>query len=65
MAKLLNEWLFAGLTAATALMSVCALEPGHPLAASGRLLGYTLALFCLVATVAALWLRQRRWQRHR
>jgi hypothetical protein len=64
MAKLLNEWLFAGITAATALMSVCALQPGHPLAESARMLGYGLALLCLLATVAALWLRKRRWQQH-
>ena len=65
MAKLLNEWLFAGITAATALMSMCALEPSHPLATTARMLGYALAMLCLVATVVALWLRKRRWQRHR
>lgn len=62
MAKLLNEWLFAGITASTVLMSIWRLQPGHPLAVLGRTLGYGLALLCLLAAVMALWLRGR-WRR--
>lgn len=62
MAKLLNEWLFAGITASTVLMSIWRLQPGHPLAVLGRTLGYGLALLCLSAAVMALCLRGR-WRR--
>ena len=43
MAKLLNEWLFTGITASAALLSIFALDPVHPLAVAARTLGYGLA----------------------
>ena len=57
MAKLLNEWLFAGITASSVLMSIYTLHPGHPLAVAARTLGY--GLLCIFAAAMAFWLRQR------
>ncbi len=59
MAKLLNEWLFAGITASSVLMSIWTLHPGHPLAIAARTLGYGLALLCISVAAMAFWLRQR------
>jgi hypothetical protein len=59
MKKLLNDWLFTGVTASAVLMSICTLEPGHPLAILGRNLGYGLALVCIPAAAVAFWLRWR------
>jgi hypothetical protein len=60
MIKLLNDWLFTGVTASAVLMSISTLEPGHPLAMVARSLGYGMALLCIPAAGVAFWLRQRR-----
>ena len=65
MTRLLNEWLFAGITASTALMSICALDPRHPLATVARSLGYGLALLCVLTAVLARWLRSRQTRERR
>jgi hypothetical protein len=57
--KLLNEWLFTGITASTVLMSIFRLQPDHPLAAAARSLGYGLAVVCLFGAAMAVWLRRR------
>ena len=57
MAKLFTDWLFAGLTLSTALMSICKLLPDHPLAPVGQVLGYLLAMLCLFFAILAVWLR--------
>jgi len=60
MARLLNEWLFTGITASTVLMSICTFDPGHPLARMARHLGYGLALLCIglgALVVGLRWLR--------
>ncbi len=60
MAKLLNEWLFTGITASTVLLSIFALDPAHPLAVAARTLGYGLALVCVFVGIMAVWLGRRR-----
>ena len=60
MGKVLNDWLFAGVTASAVLMSISTLEPGHPLAIVARSLGYGMALLCIPTAGVAFWLRQRR-----
>ena len=65
MAKLFNDWLFAGITVSTALMSIWKLLPDHPLALAGRTLGYLLAMLCLFFAILALWFRVLRERAHR
>ena len=60
MTNLLNDWLFTGVTASAALMSISTLEPGHPLAIVARSLGYGMALLCIGAAGVAFWLGHRR-----
>ena len=59
MLKLLNEWLFTGITASTVLMSIFTLRPSHPLAMAARTLGYGLALLCVFGAAVSIWLRSR------
>jgi hypothetical protein len=58
--KLLNEWLFTGITASTVLMSIFTLQPSHPLAMAARTLGYGLALLCIFGAAISIYLRRRR-----
>jgi hypothetical protein len=60
MGKVLNDWLFAAMAASAAMMSICTLQPEHPLALVTRTLGYGLAALCLPVGVVALWLRKQR-----
>jgi hypothetical protein len=60
MGKVLNDWLFAAMTSSALLMSICTLQPEHPLALVTRTLGYGLAVLCLPMGIAALWLRRQR-----
>jgi hypothetical protein len=60
MLKVLNDWLFAAMAASAAMMSVCTLQPEHPLALATRTMGYGLAAMCLPMGVIALWLRRQR-----
>lgn len=59
MLKLLNEWLFTGITASTVLMSICTLQPDHPLAVLARSVGYGLAVLCICGAAMSVWLRRR------
>jgi len=59
MRKLLNDWLFTGITASAVLMSICTFAPEHPLAILARSLGYGLALLCIPTAAMAFWLRWR------
>jgi hypothetical protein len=56
-AELLSEWLFAGFTASTVLISIPTFQPSHPLAAGARNVGYALALLCISGMTMAVWLR--------
>ena len=60
MTELLNDWLFTGVTASAILMSISALEAGHPVGIVARSLGYGLALLCIPAAGVAFWLGQGR-----
>ncbi len=62
MQKILNDWLFTGMTASTVLMSIHTLKPGHPLAILARSLGYGLAGLSIGMAAVAFWLRWRRSQ---
>ena len=59
MTRILTEWLFAGITASTVLMSMSTLEPAHPLASGARILGRGLALLCVAAAALTRYLRSR------
>jgi hypothetical protein len=60
MGKVLNDWLFAAMAASTVMMSICTLQPEHPLALLTRSLGYGLAALCLPLAMVVLWLRRPR-----
>jgi len=64
MGKLLNDWLFTGITVSTVLMSIRILSPRHPLAMAASTVGYGLALLCIVAVAMVHWLRQRQGREH-
>jgi hypothetical protein len=59
MGKVLNDWLFAAMAASAAMMSICTLQPEHPLALATRTLGYGLAALCLPMAMIGLWLRRQ------
>lgn len=58
MRKWLNEWLFAGTTASTVLMSISTANPEHPLALAGRTVGYGLAALSILAAALAFWVHR-------
>ena len=62
MRNLLNDWLFTGMAASAILMSICTLQPGHPLAILARSLGHGLAALCIPMAAIAIWLRWRQGQ---
>jgi|GEM_PF-5204839 len=65
MGKLLNDWLFTGITASAVLMSIRTLDPAHPLAIAARTVGYWLALLCLLVAVMGVWMRWRQSRERR
>ena len=65
MTQVVSEWLFAGLTISTVLISMVSLHPSHPLALVARTLGYGLALLCAVAGALAFFVRRSRARLYR
>jgi hypothetical protein len=63
MGKVLNDWLFAAMACSALLISICTLQPEHPLALVTRSLGYGLAALCVPVGMAVLWLRRQRTSR--
>ena len=47
----LKGWLFVGATISAVLLSVCALNPGHPLAELSRRAALFTAMLCVVSRV--------------
>jgi len=45
----LKDWLFVGATISAVLLSVCALNPGHPLAELSRRAALYTAMLCVVS----------------
>jgi len=60
MGKVLDDWLFAAMASSALLMTICTLQPQHPLALVTRSLGYGLAALCLPMVMVVLWLRRQR-----
>jgi hypothetical protein len=65
MTQVVTEWLFAGLTISTVLISMVSLHPTHPLAMAARALGYGLAFLCAVAGALAFLVRRSRARLYR
>ncbi len=55
-----KDWLFIGATISAVLLSVCALNPGHPLAELARRAGLYTAVLCVFSRVVLFFLYRRR-----
>jgi len=55
----LKDWLFVGAIISAVLLSVCALNPGHPLAESARRAALYIAALCVFSRIVLFFIARR------